>query len=78
MKAPDKIYFGFCEATHLESYCLEKKGECQTEYIRKDALLKWLKARMDSAMELYKELDDNAFVTLADENREIIKHINEL
>ena len=39
---PDKIYFGFCEATHLESYCLEKKGECQTEYIRKDALLEWL------------------------------------
>jgi len=39
---PDKIYFGFCEATHLESYCLEKKGECQTEYIRKNALVEWL------------------------------------
>ena len=36
---PDKLYFGFCEATHLESYCLEKKGECQTEYLRKDALI---------------------------------------
>lgn len=43
---PDKIYFGFCEATHLESYCLEKKGECQTEYLRKDALLKWLDGKM--------------------------------
>lgn len=41
---PNKIYAGFDENTHLESYCTEKKGKCQTEYIRKDALLDWLKA----------------------------------
>ena len=41
---PNKIYAGFDENTHLESYCTEKKGKCQTEYIRKDALLEWLKA----------------------------------
>ena len=41
---PNKIYAGFDKNTHLESYCLEKKGRCQTEYIRKDALLDWLKA----------------------------------
>lgn len=40
---PDKIYFGFCEATHLESYCLEKKGECQTEYLRKDMVIDAIK-----------------------------------
>ena len=33
---PNKIYAGFDENTHLESYCTEKKGKCQTEYIRKD------------------------------------------
>lgn len=41
---PNKIYAGFDKNTHLESYCTEKKGKCQTEYIRKDALLDWLKA----------------------------------
>ena len=33
---PNKIYAGFDKNTHLESYCTEKKGKCQTEYIRKD------------------------------------------
>lgn len=47
---PDKIYFGFDEETHLESYCLEKKGKCQSEYIRKDALLEWAKEQI-KAME---------------------------
>ena len=42
---PDKIYFGFDEETHLESYCLEKKGKCQSEYIRKDAVLELLQNR---------------------------------
>lgn len=35
---PNKIYAGFDENTHLESYCTEKKGKCQTEYVRKDLL----------------------------------------
>lgn len=47
MKVPDKIYAGFDKNTHLESYCTEKKGKCQTEYIRKDALLDWLKDMID-------------------------------
>ena len=43
---PDKIYAGFDGNTHLESYCLEKKGKCTTEYIRKDALMEWLDGKM--------------------------------
>lgn len=40
---PDRIYAGFNEDTHLESYCLEKKGICQTEYIRKDIIVDAIK-----------------------------------
>jgi len=80
MKAPDKLYLQTNKGETLSSKWTTNpfRDFENTEYIRKDALLKWLKARMDSAMELYKELDDTAFATLADENREIIKHINEI
>lgn len=40
---PDRIYAGFNKNTHLESYCLEKKGECQTEYLRKDMIVDEIK-----------------------------------
>ena len=40
---PDRIYAGFNENTHLESYCLEKKGICQTEYICKDMVVDAIK-----------------------------------
>ena len=40
---PDRIYAGFNKNTHLESYCLEKKGECQTEYLRKDMVVDAIK-----------------------------------
>ena len=40
---PDRIYAGFNGNTHLESYCLEKKGECQTEYLRKDMVVDAIK-----------------------------------
>lgn len=41
MRAPRKIYFGFDENTHLESYCLKKKGNATIEFINKDMLLEW-------------------------------------
>jgi regulator of sirC expression with transglutaminase-like and TPR domain len=47
MNTPKKIYFGFNEQTHLESYCLEKKRDCQIEYIRKD-IVEELKKRADA------------------------------
>lgn len=40
---PDRIYVGFDGNTHLESYCLEKKGECKTEYIRKELVVDAIK-----------------------------------
>ena len=43
MGMPNKMYMGFDENTHLESYCLEKKRGCDKEYISKDLLLEWLK-----------------------------------
>lgn len=42
-KLPDRIYAGFNDETHLESYCLEKKGICQTEFIRKDLVVDAIK-----------------------------------
>lgn len=42
-KLPDRIYAGFDDETHLESYCLEKKGICQTEFIRKDLVVEAVK-----------------------------------
>ena len=40
---PDRIYAGFNKNTYLESYCLEKKGICQTEYIHKDMVVDAIK-----------------------------------
>ena len=70
---PDKIYAGFNENTHLESYCLEKKGECQTEYLRKDTLLEWLNKRI-------KSMDDSLAVNYltALAYKDVIDKINSL
>lgn len=60
MKAPDKIYllkveleerWGITEASELEP----KKEVC---YIRKDALLEWIKSEMDRLWELLPDADN--------------------
>ena len=71
MKAPDKIYFGYDENTHLESYCLEKKGKTTVEYIRKDTLMEWIKEKIEENVGQYNKDWDLAF-------NEIIDKINSL
>ena len=56
---PNKIYAGFDENTHLESYCTEKKGKCQTEYIRKDALVKWFTERKEKREAVAEKSNDD-------------------
>ena len=56
----NKIYAGFDENTHLESYCTEKKGKCQTEYIRKDALLDYLQKELERLWELIPDASNEA------------------
>lgn len=40
---PERIYFGFNEETHLESYCLEKKLYCPNEYINAKKMEEWIR-----------------------------------
>ena len=43
-EAPDKIYV---DTEIIAFYDLELKGKEDTEYLRKDALLEWVKERLD-------------------------------
>lgn len=52
MKAPDKIYIGHDVYNNVDEYWEENSnsdipGKSYVEYIRKDALLEWLKEKVE-------------------------------
>lgn len=68
---PDRIYAGFNKDTHLESYCLEKKGICQTEYIRKDYLLEFVNKKLQESADRLDFHANRAYAEVFDKLNEI-------
>lgn len=74
MKAPDKIYMP--NELFSEEWQRHIEGE-DTEYIRKDALLEWAKARLSDVRGINYE-EDNYSAGEAHAIANVINHLNSL
>ena len=55
MKAPDKIWI---DTNTLNGYYMSNHPPCGEEYIRKDALMEWIKSEMERLWELLPDADN--------------------
>jgi phage head maturation protease len=82
MKAPNKIYI----QTRTEPYCsitwseVKEKNATNEEYIRKDALIEWLKERKNIVKRFGKRYNEANYYNSGchDTIQELIDHLNEL
>lgn len=72
MEAPEKVYLGIEELDSGYVYNLSLENNGHAEYIRKDALVEWLKSKI--------KIPDVGFITGLTyvAYQDIIEHINEM